>query len=147
MELEENLRFDPGETANDPEFVDRLVEGFDVYVNDAFGATHRAHASVVGPPTRLPSAAGRLLEREVEVLGELLNDPAKPFVALVGGAKVSDKLGVLEITSRPGGCTRGRWSDGLHLPPRPRPQDRLVADRHEQGGGVQGDPSQRPVTG
>lgn len=95
VELEENLRFDPGETANDPEFVDRLVKGFDVYVNDAFGASHRAHASVMGPPSRLPSAAGRLLEREVAVLGYLLNDPAKPFVALVGGAKVSDKLGVL----------------------------------------------------
>jgi phosphoglycerate kinase len=95
VELEENLRFDPGETANDPEFVDRLVKGFDAYVNDAFGASHRAHASVMGPPTRLPSAAGRLLAREVEVLGELLDDPAKPFLAMVGGAKVSDKLGVL----------------------------------------------------
>lgn len=95
VELEENLRFDPGETANDPEFVDRLVKGFDVYVNDAFGASHREHASVMGPPTRLPSAAGRLLEREVAVLGYLLSDPAKPFLAMVGGAKVSDKLGVL----------------------------------------------------
>jgi phosphoglycerate kinase len=69
VELEENLRFDPGETANDPEFVDRLVKGFDVYVNDAFGASHRAHASVMGPPSRLPSAVGRLLQREVAVLG------------------------------------------------------------------------------
>jgi phosphoglycerate kinase len=95
VELEENLRFDPGETANDPAFVDRLVDGFDAYVNDAFGASHRAHASVVGPPTRLPSAAGRLLEREVDVLGELLGAPARPFVAIVGGAKLADKLGVL----------------------------------------------------
>jgi phosphoglycerate kinase len=95
VELEENLRFDPGETANDPKFVDRLVSGFDMYVNDAFGASHRAHASVVGPPTRLPSAAGRLLEREVEVLGQLLIEPPRPFVAIVGGAKLSDKLGVL----------------------------------------------------
>jgi phosphoglycerate kinase len=95
VELEENLRFDPGETANDPEFVDRLVKGFDVYVNDAFGACHRDHASVMGPPTRLPSAAGRLLAREVKVLGRLLDDPSKPFLAMVGGAKVSDKLGVL----------------------------------------------------
>ena len=93
--LEENLRFDPGETENDPKFVDRLVSGFDAYVNDAFGASHRAHASVVGPPTRLPSAAGRLLAREVEVLGELMLEPARPFVAIVGGAKLSDKLGVL----------------------------------------------------
>jgi phosphoglycerate kinase len=95
VELEENLRFDPGETENDPKFVDRLVSGFDAYVNDAFGASHRAHASVVGPPTRLPSAAGRLLEREVEVLGDLMLDPVRPFVAIVGGAKLSDKLGVL----------------------------------------------------
>lgn len=96
VELEENLRFDPGETANDPAFVERLVDGFDCYVNDAFGACHRAHASVVGPPEKLDSAAGRLLEREVEVLGELLQEPARPFVAIVGGAKLSDKLGVLE---------------------------------------------------
>ncbi|MDQ6928587.1 MAG: phosphoglycerate kinase, partial [Actinomycetota bacterium] len=86
----------PGEEANDPAFVDRLVEGHDLYVNDAFGASHRAHASVVGPPQHLPSAAGRLLAREVEVLGGLLDAPARPFVAVLGGAKVSDKLGVIE---------------------------------------------------
>ena len=93
--LMENLRFDPGEEANDPAFVDRLVEGHDLFVNDAFGAAHRAHASVVGPPTRLPSAAGRLLAREVEVIGGLLASPARPFLAILGGAKVSDKLGVI----------------------------------------------------
>jgi phosphoglycerate kinase len=93
--LLENLRWDPGEEADDPSFVDRLVEGFDCYVNDAFGSSHRAHASIVGPPGRLPSAAGRLLANEVEVLGGLLHDPARPFVAVVGGAKVADKLGVL----------------------------------------------------
>ncbi len=76
-------------------FVDRLVDGFDAYVNDAFGASHRAHASIVGPPTRLPSAAGRLLAREVGTLGGLLVDPDRPFVAVVGGAKVGEKLGVL----------------------------------------------------
>ncbi|HET9732646.1 MAG TPA: phosphoglycerate kinase [Acidimicrobiales bacterium] len=96
VELMENLRFDPGEESNDPAFVDRLVEGQDLYVNDAFGAAHRAHASIVGPPTRLPSAAGRLLAREVEVLGGLLDQPARPFVAVLGGAKVSDKLGVIQ---------------------------------------------------
>ncbi|MGQ0743519.1 MAG: phosphoglycerate kinase [Acidimicrobiales bacterium] len=96
VELLENLRFDAGEEANDPAFVDRLVEGFDLYVNDAFGASHRAHASVVGPPARLPSAAGRLLAREVEVMGGLLESPARPFVAILGGAKVSDKLGVIK---------------------------------------------------
>lgn len=94
--LLENLRFDPGEEANDPAFVERLCDGMDLYVNDAFGASHRAHASIVGPPTRLPSAAGRLLAREVEVLGGLLTGPQRPFVALLGGAKVSDKLGVIE---------------------------------------------------
>ncbi len=96
VELLENLRFDPGETANDPAFVDRLVEGQDLYVCDAFGAAHRAHASIVGPPSRLPSAAGRLLAREVEVLGGLLENVERPFVAVLGGSKVSDKLGVIK---------------------------------------------------
>ena len=96
VELLENLRFDAGETAAAPAFVDRLVEGHDAYVNDAFGASHRAHASIVGPPQRLPSAAGRLLAREVEVLGGLRESPRRPFVAVLGGAKVSDKLGVID---------------------------------------------------
>jgi phosphoglycerate kinase len=95
VELMENLRFDPGEEANDPAFVDRLVDGHDLYVDDAFGSAHRVHASIVGPPARLPSAAGRLLEREVEALGGLLGHPARPFVAVLGGAKVSDKLALL----------------------------------------------------
>ena len=96
VELLENLRFDPGETGNDPAFVQRLIEGQDAYVNDAFGASHRAHASIVGPPEFLPSAAGRLLEREVEVLLPLRESPRRPFVAVLGGSKVSDKLGVIE---------------------------------------------------
>jgi len=96
VELMDNLRFDPGEEANDPAFVARLIEGFDAYVNDAFGASHRAHAAIVGPPRTLPSAAGRLLAREVEVLGGLRSDPARPFVAVLGGSKVSDKLQVIE---------------------------------------------------
>jgi len=93
--LLQNLRFDPGEEGNDPAFAKQLVDGFDVYVNDAFASSHRAHASIVGPPSHLPSAAGRLLAREVEVLGTLLGAPARPFVVLVGGAKVVDKLGML----------------------------------------------------
>jgi phosphoglycerate kinase len=93
--LLENLRFDAGEEANSAAFVDRLVDGQDCYVNDAFGAAHRAHASIVGPPSRLPSAAGRLLAREVEVLSGLLAQPKRPFVAVLGGSKVSDKLGVI----------------------------------------------------
>jgi phosphoglycerate kinase len=96
VELLENLRFDPGEEANDDEFVKRLVDGIDGYVNDAFGASHRAHASIVGPPRYVPSAMGRLLEREVEVLLALRESPKRPFVAVLGGAKVSDKLGVIE---------------------------------------------------
>jgi phosphoglycerate kinase len=96
VELLENLRFDPGEEGNDAAFVDRLVEGVDAYVDDAFGAAHRAHASIVGPPARLPSAAGRLLQKEVEVLLGLREDPQRPFVAVLGGAKVSDKLGVID---------------------------------------------------
>jgi phosphoglycerate kinase len=96
VELLDNLRFDPGEEADDPAFAARLVEGFDVYVNDAFGASHRAHASIVGPPRTLPSAAGRLLQREVEVLLGVRERPLRPFVAILGGSKVSDKLGVID---------------------------------------------------
>lgn len=96
VELGENLRFDPGEEANDPAFVQELVRGFDSFVNDAFGASHRAHASIVGPPlSGLSSAAGRLLAREVEVLLGLRNHPDRPFVGVLGGSKVSDKLGVI----------------------------------------------------
>jgi phosphoglycerate kinase len=94
--LLDNLRFDSGETANDPAFVQTLIEGHDAYVNDAFGASHRAHASIVGPPQFLPSAAGRLLHREVEVLGGMNDRPRRPFVAVMGGSKVSDKLAVIE---------------------------------------------------
>ncbi len=96
VELLENLRFDPGEEANAPAFVARLIEGPDAYVDDAFGAAHRAHASIVGPPRTLPSAAGRLLAREVEVLLGLRESPKRPFVTVLGGAKVSDKIGVIE---------------------------------------------------
>jgi phosphoglycerate kinase len=96
VEVLENLRFDPGETSNDPAFVDKIVQGIDAYVNDAFGASHRSHASIVGPPQRVPSAMGRLLEKEVDVLLGLRNRPKHPFVAVLGGAKISDKLGVIE---------------------------------------------------
>lgn len=95
VELLENLRFSAGETGNDPAFVAELVAGQDAYVNDAFGASHRAHASIVGPPSFLPSAAGRLLEKEVEVLLAVRNEPRRPFISILGGSKVSDKLGVI----------------------------------------------------
>ncbi|ADU52320.1 phosphoglycerate kinase [Thermaerobacter marianensis DSM 12885] len=94
--LLENLRFHPGETANDPAFAEALARLAEVYVNDAFGAAHRAHASVVGVAERLPAAAGFLLERELEVLGSLLEKPRRPFWAVLGGAKVSDKIGVIQ---------------------------------------------------
>jgi phosphoglycerate kinase len=96
VELMENLRFDPREEANDSSFVDELLDGVDLYVNDAFGASHRAHASIVGPPGRVPSAMGLLLQKEVEVLLGLREQPKRPFVAVLGGAKISDKLGVVE---------------------------------------------------
>jgi phosphoglycerate kinase len=91
----ENLRFDPGEESNDPAFAGALASLAEVYVDDAFGAAHRAHASVVGVAERLPSAAGRLMQREVEVLSTLLHGAKEPFVAILGGAKVSDKLGTV----------------------------------------------------
>jgi phosphoglycerate kinase len=94
--LLENLRFDPGEKANDDAFADALAALCDLYVNDAFGAAHRAHASITGVPARRPGAAGELLARELEVLGGLLDAPARPYVAILGGSKVSDKLTVLD---------------------------------------------------
>jgi phosphoglycerate kinase len=92
----ENVRFEPGETKNDPELAKRYAALADAFVNDAFGAAHRAHASTVGVATLLPSAAGLLLQREVETLTGILRDPTRPLVAIVGGAKVTDKIGVLD---------------------------------------------------
>jgi phosphoglycerate kinase len=92
----ENVRYEPGETKNDPELAKRYAALADVYVNDAFGAAHRAHASTEGVARLLPSAAGLLLQREVETLTGILADPKRPLVAIVGGAKVTDKIGVLE---------------------------------------------------
>ncbi len=94
--LLENLRFEPGEEQNDPGFARQLADLADLYVNDAFGAAHRAHASTEGVAHLLPAAMGFLMQREVEVLGRLLHEPDKPFITIVGGAKVSDKLKVLE---------------------------------------------------
>jgi phosphoglycerate kinase len=92
----ENVRFEEGETKNDAELAKRYAALADAYVNDAFGAAHRAHASTEGVAHLLPSAAGRLLEREVKTLKGILADPQRPLVAVVGGAKVTDKIGVLE---------------------------------------------------
>jgi phosphoglycerate kinase len=95
--LMENLRFNPGEEADDPAFGASLVAGFDYYVNEAFGASHRAHASIMIPPTLVPSAAGPNLQREVTTILSLLEAPARPFVAVLGGAKVKDKLGIVKV--------------------------------------------------
>jgi phosphoglycerate kinase len=91
----ENTRFDPGETTNDPETARRLADGMNLFVNDAFGSAHRAHASTEGVARLLPAYAGLLLEQELEMLGRLLGEVERPFVLVAGGAKVEDKLGVL----------------------------------------------------
>src|SRR5262245_13498115 len=96
LEVLENTRFDPGETKNDPDTAARLADGRDLYVDDAFGSAHRAHASTEGVAHLLPAYAGLLLERELEMLGRLLGDVEQPFVLVAGGAKVDDKIGVLE---------------------------------------------------
>ncbi|QXE00878.1 phosphoglycerate kinase [Terribacillus sp. DMT04] len=94
--LIENVRFEPGEEKNDPELAKAFASMADVYVNDAFGAAHRAHASTEGVAKHLPAVAGLLLERELEVLGKSLSDPEHPFTAIIGGAKVKDKIGVID---------------------------------------------------
>jgi phosphoglycerate kinase len=96
----ENIRYEPGETKNDPELAKRLAGLADVYVNDAFGSAHRAHASTEGVAHLLPGAAGLLLQREVETLTGILENPGRPLVAILGGAKVTDKIGVIEAFLR-----------------------------------------------
>ena len=95
IDVLENTRFEPGETTNDPEFAKRLADDYELFVEDAFGSVHRAHASTVGVAELLPAYAGLLLERELEELGKLLGEVERPFVLVSGGAKVDDKLGVL----------------------------------------------------
>src|SRR5699024_5071763 len=94
--LIENVRFESGEEKNDSELAEAFASMADVYVNDAFGAAHRAHASTTGVAERLPSAAGFLMEKELNVLGKALQDPERPFTAIIGGAKVADKINVIE---------------------------------------------------
>jgi phosphoglycerate kinase len=94
--LLENVRFYPGEEKNDPELAKQFAALADVYVNDAFGAAHRAHASTAGIAEHLPAVAGFLMEKEIEVLGKALSNPERPFTAIIGGAKVKDKIGVIE---------------------------------------------------
>ena len=93
--LLENIRFEKGEEANDPAFAKELASLADIYVNDAFGTSHRAHASTAGVAAYLPAVCGYLIQKELQVLGNALNNPVRPFVAILGGAKVSDKIGVI----------------------------------------------------
>ena len=118
IEVLENTRFDPGETANDPAFARQLAEGCDLFVNDAFGSAHRAHASTVGVAELLPAYAGLLLLAELEHLGRLLGEVERPFVLVTGGAKVADKLGVLAEPRRAGRRGAGRREDGRGAPRR-----------------------------
>lgn len=94
--LLENLRFHKEETDNDPAFAQKLASYADVFVNDAFGTVHRAHASTVGVAAYLPAVAGLLIDKELTVMGKALNDPERPFVAILGGAKIADKIGVID---------------------------------------------------
>jgi phosphoglycerate kinase len=94
--LLENVRFHPGEEKNDPELARAFASLADIYVNDAFGTAHRAHASTAGIAEHLPGVAGFLMQKEIEMLGKSLSDPARPFTAIIGGAKVKDKIGVIE---------------------------------------------------
>ncbi|MBO5909262.1 MAG: phosphoglycerate kinase, partial [Clostridia bacterium] len=94
--LIENVRFDARETKNDPEFAKELASLAEIFVNDAFGTAHRAHASTTGVADYLPAVCGYLIQKEIGIMGKALADPARPFVAILGGAKVSDKIGVIE---------------------------------------------------
>ncbi len=96
----ENVRFHPGETKNDPDFARQLAKLAELYVNDAFGTAHRAHASTVGVAQFLPAVAGLLMEREITTLGRIMNDPPHPLVAIIGGSKISTKIGVLRSLLR-----------------------------------------------
>ena len=93
--LLENTRFEKGETKNDPELSKKLASMADIFVNDAFGTAHRAHASTAGVADYLPAVCGYLVQKEVSIMGKALADPERPFVAILGGAKVSDKLNVI----------------------------------------------------
>jgi phosphoglycerate kinase len=130
----ENTRFNPGETANDPAFAHELADDHDLFVEDAFGSVHRAHASTVGVAELLPAYAGLLLERELKELGKLLGDVQRPFVLVSGGAKVEDKLGVLRNLGAKadavlvGGKMAEELRDGAQLPfPVELPSDVVAA--------------------
>ncbi len=131
--LVENVRFEAGEERNEPDFARALARLGDVFVNDAFGTAHRAHASTVGVATLLPAYAGLLMERELEVLGRLLRRPERPFVAILGGAKVSDKLGVIvNLLDRVDGLLVGGGMANTFLLAQGRDIGRSLAERDLQ---------------
>ena len=113
--LLENSRFDPREKKNDPELAAELAQLADVYVDDAFGAAHRAHATTAGVAALLPAVAGLLMEKELAALGALLSEPKRPFVVVLGGAKVTDKIRVIERFLDLADELPDRWSHVLHL--------------------------------
>jgi len=144
VEVLENTRFDPGETKNDPGFAKRLADGNDLFVQDAFGSVHRAHASTVGVAELLPAYAGLLLERELSELGKLLGEVERPFVLVSGGAKVEDKLGVLRNlggkadTVLVGGKMAEELREGSPLPfPVELPTDVVAASAFEENAETQ----------
>ena len=138
LDVLENTRFDPGETKNDPQFARRLADDYELFVEDAFGSVHRAHASTVGVAELLPAYAGLLLEEELEHLGKLLGEVEHPFALVSGGAKVEDKLGVLRNlggkadTVLVGGKMAEELRDGSPLPfPVELPSDVVAASAFE----------------
>jgi phosphoglycerate kinase len=144
VEVLENTRFDPGETKNDPGFAKRLADGNDLFVQDAFGSVHRAHASTVGVAELLPAYAGLLLERELSELGNLLGEVERPLVLVSGGAKVEDKLGVLRNlggkadTVLVGGKMAEELREGSPLPfPVELPTDVVAASAFEENAETQ----------
>jgi phosphoglycerate kinase len=129
----ENVRFEPGEEANDPSFAGQLAAFGDVFVNDAFGTAHRAHASTEGVAHLLPAVAGKLMARELEMLGGVMDNPRLPVVAIVGGSKISTKVGVLEnLLDRVDVLWVGR--DGVHLLSSARREHRHLPRRRRPGG-------------
>ena len=113
----ENTRFDPGETANDPETAQRLADGCDLYVNDAFGSAHRAHSSTEGVAHLLPAYAGLLLERELHELSRLVEAPERPFLIVMGGAKVEDKIGTIRHLQKDAVLVGGKMAEEIRANP------------------------------
>ena len=111
----ENTRFHPEEEKNDLDLAKKMAALADVYVNDAFGSAHRAHSSTEGVARFLPAVAGFLMEKEIQYLGQAIDDPKRPFVAILGGAKISDKIGVIKNLLDQGRCDPDRRRHGQHL--------------------------------